>query len=78
MLCCAVLCCSAVVRGAKVDVLSANTFQWINVANGTSVGNKKIDLFDAPVTVLFVRLTVTSAVDTPRIRNFAAHLCERF
>ncbi len=63
----------------QVEVFDATTLEWVNVATGTSVGNKKIDLFPGPVVnALAVRLSVTSAVDTPMLRNFAAFLCERF
>jgi len=48
---------------------------WTLVSNGTSVGHKKIDIFDKPVTV--TELLVNSTfVDTPKWRSVTAHLCD--
>lgn len=44
--------------------------KWIKVTNGTSVGNRKIDSFDA-VTTQLLRLTVTNSKEMPRIREFS-------
>ena len=68
-----------VIRAYTVDVQFANgtnTTQWITVANGTSVGNKKIDLWSiGPQLVSAVRLNITKSVDTPVIKAFTVHLC---
>jgi alpha-L-fucosidase len=68
-----------VIRAYTVDVQLANTpnsTQWITVANGTSVGNKKIDIWQAgPQLISAVRLNITKSVDTPVIKAFTVHLC---
>jgi alpha-L-fucosidase len=67
------------IRGYTVDVQLVNTTnatQWITVAQGTSVGNKKIDIWQTgPQLVSAIRLNVTKAVDTPVIKAFTVHLC---
>jgi len=45
--------------------------QWVNLASGTSIGNKKIDLFKS-VTVKEVRVTADKHVNTPVWYNFSA------
>jgi len=68
-----------VIRAYTVDVQLFNTTnatQWITVAQGTSVGNKKIDIWQTgPQLVSAVRLNITKAVDTPVIKAFSVHLC---
>jgi alpha-L-fucosidase len=68
-----------VIRGYIVDAQLANGTngtQWITVAQGTSVGNKKIDLWQAgPLLINSVRVNVTKSVDTPVIKAFNVHLC---
>ena len=68
-----------VIRSYTVDVQLANSTdptQWITVAQGTSVGNKKIDLWAAgPLLITAVRLNITNSVDTPVIKAFTVHLC---
>jgi alpha-L-fucosidase len=68
-----------VIRSYNVDVQLANSTdpnQWITVANGTSVGNKKIDIWQTgPLLISAVRLNITKAVDTPVVKAFAVHLC---
>lgn len=49
---------------------------WTQVSNGTSIGHKKIDLFDEAVTVMEV-LVNTTFVDTPKWRSVSLHLCDR-
>lgn len=57
-----------------VDSLNDNT--WTTVVQGTSIGNKKIDIWQAgPQLVNAIRLTITKTVDTPVIKSFTAHLC---
>ena len=64
-----------VIRAYTVDVQLVNS-QWVTVAKGTSVGNKKIDVWQSgPQLVTAVRLNVTKAVDTPVIKAFTVHLC---
>ncbi|KAJ5972570.1 Glycoside hydrolase family 29 [Penicillium vulpinum] len=45
------------------------------VSNGTSIGHKKIDIFDNTVSVTEV-LVKTTYVDTPKWRSVSLHLCE--
>ncbi len=69
-----------VIRAYTVDVLSViskDKNEWIQVASGTSIGNKKIDLWGkGPQLVRAVRLNITQIVDTPVIRAFTVHLCD--
>ncbi len=68
-----------VIRAYTVDVHLANateTDPWITVAHGTSIGNKKIDIWQiGPQLVNVVRLSITKSVDTPIIKTFTVHLC---
>jgi alpha-L-fucosidase len=70
-----------VIRQYVVDIQPVETINekdWMTVATGTSIGNKKIDLWDVgPQLVNAVRLTITDAVDTPVIKAFSVHLCYR-
>lgn len=49
--------------------------KWIELSKGTSVGHKKIDIFE-PVTVTEIRVDATGA-DTPRWKVVTAHLCDQ-
>jgi hypothetical protein len=68
-----------VIRAYAVDALvaiSKDKNEWIEVATGTSIGNKKIDLWEkGPQLVRAVRLNITKIVDTPALRAFTVHLC---
>ena len=68
-----------VVRAYTIDVKLVNSTEnddWLLVAQGTSIGNKKIDLWKVgPQLVNAVRLTITEAVDIPVIKSFTVHLC---
>ena len=70
-----------VIRGYTIQVQLNNATtadQWITVAQGTSIGNKKIDLWKAgPLLVNAVRFNVTSALDTPVLRSFGVYLCNQ-
>lgn len=48
---------------------------FTRLSNGTSIGHKKIDIFDKPVSVAEIRVN-TSFVDTPRWRDVSVHLCD--
>ena len=50
--------------------------RWTPVSNGTSIGHKKIDIFEAAVVTTALRFTVTKSVDTPMMAAFSAHLCD--
>ena len=68
-----------VIRAYTVDVQLVNatdTNQWITVAQGISVGNKKIDVWQVGRQLVnAVRLNITKTVDTPVIKAFTVHLC---
>jgi hypothetical protein len=68
-----------VIRSYTIDIQLANgtnTTEWMTVAQGTSVGNKKIDIWQGgPQLVSAVRLNITKSVDTPVIKAFTVHLC---
>ena len=68
-----------VIRAYTVNVQLANSTvndDWVTVAEGTSVGNKKIDLWKSgPLLVSAVLLNITKVVDLPTIKNFSVHLC---
>ena len=49
---------------------------WTLVSNGTSIGHKRIDLFDEAITVTEV-LVNTTFVDTPQWRSVSVHLCDQ-
>jgi hypothetical protein len=68
-----------VIRAYIVDVKLINSTEdsnWITVAQGTSIGNKKIDVWQVgPQLVNAIRLTITKTVDKPVIKSFTVHLC---
>ena len=64
------------IRKYVVEGQQVGSMDWVQLSAGTSVGNKKIDLLPAAVTLTAVRFNVTDSVDTPRIRRFSAHLCD--
>lgn len=48
---------------------------WTLVSNGSSVGHKRIDLFDEAITVTDVVVNATRFVDTPKWRSVQVYLC---
>ncbi|CAF1106504.1 unnamed protein product [Rotaria sordida] len=68
-----------VIRAYVVDVQlvdTTNIHQWMKVAQGTSIGNKKIDIWQVgPQLINAVRLTIIKTVDKPVIKSFTVHLC---
>ncbi|CAF1021179.1 unnamed protein product [Adineta ricciae] len=68
-----------VIRAYTVDIQLVNAThsdQWITVVKGTSVGNKKIDIWSIGAQLVNgVRLNITKSVDTPVIKAFTVHLC---
>ena len=69
-----------VIRAYTIDIQltnSTNATQWVTVAQGTSVGNKKIDIWSVGTQLVnAVRLSITKSVDTPVIKAFTVHLCD--
>lgn len=45
--------------------------EWLPFANGTCVGNKRIELLSVPIKAGQVRLNVTSGIAYPVIKEFA-------
>ncbi|KXG51082.1 Glycoside hydrolase, family 29 [Penicillium griseofulvum] len=45
------------------------------VSNGTSIGHKKIDIFDKPISATEI-LVKTTFVDTPKWRSVSLHFCD--
>ncbi|KAJ5090524.1 Glycoside hydrolase family 29 [Penicillium argentinense] len=67
------------VQAKVVDSQDANgTFSvsFSHVSNGTSIGHKKIDIFEKPISVTEVRVK-TTYVDTPKWRSVSVHLCDQ-
>ncbi|UJR24914.1 hypothetical protein I4U23_006278 [Adineta vaga] len=68
-----------VIREYTIDVQLANATdinEWITVAKGTNVGNKKIDVWSIGAQLVSgVRLNITKSVDKPVIKAFTVHLC---
>lgn len=58
------------------DVNGTLAVPWSLVSNGTSIGHKKIDIFNKAITVTEVMVN-TTYVDTPRWRSVSVHLCDR-
>ena len=59
------------IRAYEVDVLYVGSTQWVQLSNGTSVGNKKIDFAGQLQHVQQIRLNVTDAAAPPVIADFA-------
>jgi len=56
--------------------ISKDQNEWIQVATGTSIGNKKIDLWrQGTLLVRAVKLNITKMIDIPVLRAFTVHLC---
>ena len=68
-----------VIRSYTIDVQlvdGTSNSTWMTVANGTSIGNKKIDVWQVGAQLVnAVRLTITKAVDKPVIKAFNVYLC---
>lgn len=61
-----------------VDAEEANgtlEVPWTLVSAGSSIGHKRIDLFDRAITVTDVVVNATQFVDTPQWRSVAVYLC---
>jgi len=58
------------VRGYVVEVMAKGSSEWAVMAEGSSVGNKRIQL-GSSVVADRARLTVTEATDTPLLATFA-------
>jgi len=67
------------VQAKIVDSQNANgtlAVPFTRVSNGTSIGHKKIDIFEKAITVTEL-LVKTTYVDTPKWRSVSVHLCDK-
>lgn len=63
-----------VIRSYTIDVQQNNS--WKRVAQGTSIGNKKIDLWFEKIHLInAIRLNITETIDKPILKGFSVHLC---
>ena len=61
------------IRSFTVEAQAGTGAEWQAVATGTSVGNKRIALFQKPVTATTIRMTVTQTVGLPIVSRFSVH-----
>lgn len=74
-----------VIRGYNVyakiidsdGINTATDVPWTQVSGGKSIGHKRIDIFDNPITVTDVMVNSTY-VDEPNFESVEVHLCDRF
>jgi alpha-L-fucosidase len=62
------------IRGYSISAQLPNG-TVVPLAAGSSIGNKRINVLSAPVTVSSLTLTITIARDTPLISAFSAYSC---
>jgi alpha-L-fucosidase len=70
----------AIAHGQSVERYTLEAWTggaWMSLARGTTIGYKKLDRFP-PVTAARVRLTIDSALDTPRIANLTLYQSPSF
>ena len=61
------------IRSYEIQARIAATGEWIKVAEGTSVGRRKIDPIVIDSVVDKLKVVVKSSVGTPLIRKFQVH-----
>ncbi|PSR78417.1 glycoside hydrolase family 29 protein [Coniella lustricola] len=66
-----------VIRAYEADASSSSSQpkQWTLVSNGSSIGHKRIDLFNKAITVTDVLVNATLFADTPKWRSVEFNLC---
>ena len=62
------------IRIYEIEGREAATGKWIKIAEGTSVGRRKIDPITHAAEVDRLKLKVISSVGTPLIRKFQVHI----
>jgi len=63
------------IRSYSVEYKLGVNENWTLFTNGTSIGNKRIDISEKPIeNVVSLRLTITDAIDQPHIRSFSAYI----
>ena len=66
----------AIVEGQHVDryeVHARTSGGWQIVSDGSTIGNRKLDRTDGPVTATRLRLSIESALDVPRISTIGLY-----
>lgn len=61
--------------GGGGNSTASDTDSWTLLSKGTSIGHKKIDVFDEAADVSEVKISTTFA-DTPKWRSVSVHLCD--
>lgn len=61
------------IRSYEIQARIASTGQWVKIAEGTSVGRRKIDPVDETQYVDQLKVSIKSSVGTPLIRKFQIH-----
>lgn len=61
--------------GSGGNSTASDTDSWTLLSKGTSIGHKKIDVFDGAADVSEVKISTTFA-DTPKWRSVSVHLCD--
>lgn len=61
------------IRSYKIDGYDVNTKKWIQIAEGTSVGKRKIDVINTDEVFSKIRATIIASVGTPLITKFQVH-----
>lgn len=62
------------IRAYEIEGRDATTGNWIKIAEGTSVGRRKIDPITIATEVDQLKVTIRSSVGTPLIRKFQVHV----
>lgn len=61
------------IRVYEIEGREATTGKWIKIAEGTSVGRRKIDPINNPIEVDQLKVKIKSSVGAPLIRKFQVH-----
>jgi len=61
------------IRAYQVETSTTIGGSWSSFSNGTSIGNKKIDIVKSVISVIQFRLTITQAIAPPVIAFFGAY-----
>ena len=62
------------IRAYQIEGRDATTGNWIKIAEGTSVGRRKIDPIVLKSEIDQLKVKITSSVGTPLIRKFQVHI----
>lgn len=64
------------VRAYNVSAVLSDGKTIVQLANGSSIGNQKIDVLSAPANVSSVTLSILQSVGTPQLRFFGLYACD--